>query len=191
MTHVYGAAVLMLKMMETKLTARLTDSNDAIKRREGGAEGGGGGTLQQVLETQERLEGMQTKLELDVQAMDKRVAHQLQHQSQLLQAAQEAASHRHQGSNVLAGRVVRLPPPLRAPFADEVGGGGGGGEMLQQVLETQERLQGKLERLQAAQEAASQRHQVSLDKVHELLGALVAGVDLGGQRTLLPGEADA
>ena len=181
----------MLKMMETKLTARLTDSNDAIKRREGGAGGGGGGTLQQVLETQERLEGMQTKLELDVQAMDKRVANQLQHQSQLLQAAQEAASYRHQGSNVLAGRAVRLPPPLRAPFADEVGGGGGGGEMLQQVLETQERLQGKLERLQAAQEAASQRHQVSLDKVHELLGALVAGVGLGGQRTLLPGEADA
>ena len=84
----------MLKMMETKLTARLTDSNDAIKRREGGAGGGGGGTLQQVLETQERLEGMQTKLELDVQAMDKRVMHQLQQLQHRIYPSQQSPEHR-------------------------------------------------------------------------------------------------
>ena len=114
--------VLMLKMMETKMLSRVTDSNDAIKRINSvsapppAAEG----TMQQVSETQvtqERLEGMHAKLERDVQAMDKRVMHQLQ-------------------------------------------------------------------QLQAAQEAASKKNQISLDKIHALLAA-------GAQRTPLPGEIDA
>ena len=111
--------VLMLKMMETKMLSRVTDSNDAIKRIHSvsapppAAEG----TMQQVSETQERLEGMHAKLERDVQAMDKRVMHQLQ-------------------------------------------------------------------QLQAAQEAASKKNQISLDNIHALLAA-------GAQRTPLPGEIDA
>jgi hypothetical protein len=160
----------MLKMMETKLTARLTAPSSGGHGigggGGGGSEGGGGGGLQQVLETQERLQGMQAKLE---------------HQLQQLQAAQEAASQRHQGASKLGGRIVRLPPPHPPPS----------GGMLQQVLETQERLQGKLQLLQAAQEAASEKHQTSLDKVHALLGVLVAGAGLGAQRTPLPGEIDA
>ena len=52
-------------------------------------------------------------------------------------------------------------------------------------------VQQRVDVLQADQEAASQRHQASLDKIHELLGALVAGAGFGAQPIALPGETDA